>query len=261
MKILCLLAWLFPCIFWFSSGADGERVKGDGNIVTRTFAVEDFDCISVGEDIEYSHRMASLNPFAKNKKRFPVFNYMQTAGSSSLQITTDENLFPYLSVEVKEGRLVIGSTEEHLFLRPTRFVANGNSSSLRKVSISGCMDFIVEHPLTISTGDFSLAGMGDLKLLDIRCDTLDCEVSGKGNLYIVGKVPVADYEVSGIGHVYAFDCESDEVGCEVSGIGSVELTANRRLNAETSGIGKIRYRGTAKPHTSVSGIGRVKRVD
>lgn len=256
-----ILSWLFPCIFWFSSSGDGERIKGDGKIVTRTFAVEDFDCISVGNDIEYSHRMASLNPFAKNKKRFPVFNYLQTAGSSSLQITTDENLFPYLSVEVKDGRLLIGSTEEDLYLRPTRFVVNGASSSLRKVSIDGSMDFIAEHPLTISIGRFRIAGKGDLRLLDIRCDTLSCEIAGQGNMYIVGKVPVADYEVSGIGHVYAFDCESDDVDCEVSGIGSMELTANRCLKAETSGIGKIRYRGTAEPHTSVSGIGRVKRVD
>lgn len=258
MWILC---GLFPCIFWFSSSGDGERIKGDGNIATRTFAVEDFDRVFVGDDIEYSHRMGSLNPFAKNKKRFPVFNYMQTAGSSSLQITTDENLFPYLSVEVKEGRLLIRSTEENLYLRPTRFVVNGASPSLRKVSISGSMDFIAEHPLAISIGDFSVTGKGDLKLLDVRCDTLSCQISGQGNMYVVGKVPVATYEVSGIGHVYAFDCESEEVDCEVSGIGSMELTVNRYLKAETSGIGKIRYRGTAEPHTSVSGIGRVKRVD
>lgn len=261
MKILWIFSWLFPCIFWFSSGGDGERIKGDGNIATHTFAIGDFDRISVGDDIEYSHRIASLNPFAKNKERFPIFNYRQTADCSSLQITTDENLFAYLSVEVKEGRLVIGSTKEELYLRPTRFVINGASTSLRKVSISGSMDFVADHPLTISTGDFSLSGMGDLKLLDIRCDTLSCDVSGKGSLYVVGKASVADYEVSGIGHVYAFGCESDEVDCEVSGIGSMELTANRRLNAETSGIGKIRYRGTAKSHASVSGLGRVKRVD
>lgn len=261
MKTIGILSWLFPCIFWFSSSGEGERIKGNENIVTRTFAVEAFNRISVGDRIEYSHRIAGFNPFAKNVKRFPVFNYKQTTGASSLQITTDENLFPYLQVEVKDGRLLIRPTEDHLHLRPTRMVITGASSSLKEAYLSGSMDLTVEQRLEISKGKFSIAGMGDIKLMNISCDTLHCEVSGKGSLYVVGKVTTASYEVSGIGHVYAFDCESEDVDCAVSGIGSMELTANRYLRADASGIGSIRYRGTAEPHTSVSGIGRVKHVN
>lgn len=261
MKTIWILSCLFPCIFWFSSSGEGERIKGNENIVTRTFDVEAFDRIFIGDRIEYSHRIAGFNPFAKNEKRFPVFKYQQTPGSSSLRITTDENLFSYLKIEVKEGRLRIEVTGENVYLRPTRLLIDGASPSLKEARISGSMDLVVEHPLEISKGKFSVAGMGDIKLTSIRCDTLDCEIAGKGNLYVAGKVTQAFYEVSGIGHVYAFGCEADNVDCSVSGIGSMELTAHRYLRADASGIGRIRYRGEAEPHTSVSGLGRVKHVE
>ena len=59
-----------------------------------------------------------------------VFGYTQ-GESASLRITIDENLYPYINVQVKNEELSI-STENGTQLSPTRFKIEGTSKKLGK---------------------------------------------------------------------------------------------------------------------------------
>lgn len=248
-------------VFCTVSCLASERVKGNGNVVTRVIQVQDFESVYLGDGVEYSHRMNGLNPFAKNKKRFPVFNYMQTLGAVALQITMDENLFPYLDVEQKEGTLRIQSKDRHVTIKPSCLIVNGSSTHLRRVQVDGCVDFVSESLLKVDTLDIQVSGVGDIMIEELSGKDLTCRVSGVGNITLSGKVESGHYSVSGVGHVKAYDCQVNDLKCEVSGVGGMKVWADRKLRAEASGVGGIKYRGGAEASISVSGIGRIKQAD
>lgn len=235
------------------------KVKGDGNIVTRTIPVAEYESLSIGSSIMPA---GWFNPFKKKRgKSFPVFNYKQTLDTSSLQVTMDENLFSYLKVKVERGRLYIGAKGDDIELHPTRLIMNSNSKNLQRVEVNGSMSFVSEYLLKLSNLDISVSGVGDVRMDDLVCDTLSCDLSGVGHAYLTGKVRKGNYNVSGIGKMHALNCEVKELNCDLSGIGSMTIRVSDYLRAETSGIGKIKYIGNPKLKCSSSGIGSIKRIE
>lgn len=232
-----------------------EKVKGDGGIVTRMIHVDDFDSIVIGHNIE-----PKGNPFG-GKKKHPTFNYMQTLGTVSLQITMDENLFPLLDVAQTGGRIEIRAKGNGVKIQPTLLKISGSSSKLSYVDITGCINFVSENQLTSDKLSVDISGVGDVTIDDFTCEEFSCNVSGVGNIYLSGKVKSADYNVSGVGKVYAFDCQVENLRCDVSGVGGMKVWATDNLKANASGVGSIKYRGNPKTVSNASGIGRIKPVD
>ena len=259
MKHVLLAGLLLGFACLCRASGNEEKIKGNGNIITRTIPVEDFRTLNLGDQINAGRTLSSLNFFVK--KKAPVFNYMQTLGAATLQITTDENIFDELEIEQKDGKLYIGGKNNRTKLFPTYFVANGSSSGLEKINLSGCMHFLSESLFQNPSLTIRLSGVGNVKIDDLNCDTLKCDVSGVGNLYLTGKAEEASLDLSGVGHVYAFDCRIKDLECDLSGVGSMEVQATEQLRGNVSGVGKLRYRGDAETHTRCSGVGRIKRVD
>lgn len=239
-----------------------EKVKGNGTLVTRTIAVEDFNKLNVGENLETRFRFSLLNPFGTKPKHSHTCQYTQTLGATSLEITTDENLFEYLAIEQRDGRLTVKG-EEGYRLVPSHLLIKAASKTLKQVQSAGCINFVSENYLTSGNLSIDVAGMGDVRLSDFQCDTLRCAVAGVGNIYLNGKAGRARYSIAGVGHVFAFDCKAAEVKCEISGVGSMEVAAEKTLDAEASGIGKIYYmcEPDTRIDTSSSGIAKIKPAD
>jgi len=256
-KVSWLIVLIALCITTVSAG---ERIKGNGNIITKTIPVDEFTDLRLGERIQ--SRSIGFDFFKRSKKSFPIFNYSQTSGNSSLTITTDENLFDYIDIEQTDGKIRIKAQGDNLEVNPTKLVIEGKSKQLQKVNISGTMNFIVENLLDVPDVSFSISGVGDIKISEIVCDHLRCDISGVGNIYLDGKVKAAEYYVSGVGKVKAYDCEVDDLKCDMSGVGNMEVLALKNISSNTSGVGSVKYRGDAVVSNSVaSGIGRIKRVN
>lgn len=251
-KGLLLIALLLG---WTITGQAADRVKGDGNIITRTIPVEDFDRIVVGDNIE-----PKGNPFG-GKKKYPTFNYMQTLGTASLQITMDENLFSVLDIIQTKGEIKIQTKNNRVKIQPTQLKISGSSRELSYVGISGCMNFISENQLKSDKLEMAVSGVGDITIEDFTCDELSCNVSGVGNIYLSGKVKSARYGVSGVGKVYAFGCQVENLRCDVSGVGGMQVWATESLKANASGVGGIKYKGDPKTELNASGVGSIKQVE
>ena len=103
-----------------------------------------------------------------------------------------------------------------------------------------------------------VSGAGSIEIQNVDYQHIGMDMSGVGNVSIVGKVVSATMEISGTGNIGAFDLHADSVRCETSGVGNINCYANEELNAQVSGIGGVRYKGTPKSlRKSVSGIGKV----
>lgn len=255
-KTLWLAALLMLCV---TTVFANERIKGNGNIVTKTIPVDEFTTLRLAERIQGIK--TGLSFFKNTKKDLPIFHYTQSSGSPSLEITMDENLFAYLEIDQKDGKLRIRGLEEDADLYPTQLIIHGKSETLNSVLISGTMNFVSDTPLDIETLNITLSGVGDIKIDELSCDALSVTVSGVGDIVLGGKVNTASYEVSGVGKIRAFDCVADNLKCEISGVGNIEVMGNKTIVASASGVGTIKYKGEASVSSSTSGIGRVSRAD
>ena len=118
---------LFALIAFCVMPIEAKKVKGNGDIITKEISVRDYSAIKVGSTaMGYSDSWFSL--FSRGGNPSYVFGYTQ-GESASLRITIDENLYPYINVQVKNEELSI-STENGTQLSPTRFKIEGTSKKL-----------------------------------------------------------------------------------------------------------------------------------
>ncbi|MDD4514784.1 head GIN domain-containing protein [Massilibacteroides sp.] len=261
------------CLFGVFTG-NAENVKGNGNIVTKEIQVGDFDKIDIGGNIVHNNKLFS----SKIKESYKL-NYSQKAGTSSLTVTTDENLIPYLDIQSSNGRLTIRTTKRDK-ITPTKLVIDASSKNLNKVAVSGSMDFIVVTPFEseelnvsvsgagdiimkkqadIQTVKLSISGAGDVDIEKLACEKVEAKVSGAGDINLKGKADQAKFSVSGAGDVEAYDLIAKSVSASVSGAGDIEVYASEELDASVSGIGDISYKGDAKVTKKKSGLGSISK--
>ncbi len=215
-----------------------NSVRGSGTMVTNDVNIPDFKGIDFGGGA--------------------TLVYEQKPGSPYLRIETDDNIYPLLKVEVKEGTLYIGSTEN---ISPTKFDIYTNSSTLEYLGVSGSIKATLKGKLETSILDIYISGSGDITAENLICGTLRTKVSGSGDFYVVGKASSVDSNISGSGKVVATDLVADTVSCSVSGSGDFFVTAQKYLNVDISGSGSVKYKGNPQIDQSISGSGKVSRLE
>lgn len=183
--------------------------------------------------------------------------YSQQAGNVSLKVTTDENLFEELIVEVENGKLWIKGPK-NIKIKPTEMNIVGSSSTLTAVNIQGCMDFHNEGELKVDEVRFEVIGVGDIVISRLSAQEVVTDVSGVGDIHLSGQAEKGNYYLSGVGKIYAYDCQVEYLNAELSGVGSMQIRAEKKLTAEASGVGSIYYKGEAEVDASNTGVGKVK---
>lgn len=257
--------------------AHAGKIKGNGNIVTKEIAVGSFNALQLKASIEFNS--SSIRDWVKgNEKKFPALFYRQEQ-SRVVKVQMDENLFSHLSVEVSGECLTI-RTKEHEYLVPTYLKIEAGSKELKKIGITGSLDFILESPLsggdleiTISgSGDvsmkkpvrkddvkLSISGSGDVGMHDLKCASFTTKITGSGDVSLKGTAQTAYYKITGSGDIDAYGFHVDQLECIVSGSGDIEAYAVKTLKAKSSGSGDISYRGPARVDKSSTGSGDIEK--
>jgi hypothetical protein len=102
-----------------------------------------------------------------------------------------------------------------------------------------------------------MSGSGDIALV-VEANSVKASMSGSGDITLRGKTSNLEISISGSGDIKAYDFIADNVEALVSGSATVEVTANKSINAKVSGSGDIDYRGNPeKIDTKVSGSGDI----
>ena len=215
-----------------------NSVRGSGTLVSNEVNVSDFKGIDFGGGA--------------------TLVYEQKPGSPYLKIETDDNIYPLLRVEVKDGTLHIGSSEN---ISPTKFNIYTNSSTLEYLGVSGSIKATLKGKLETSMLDIYISGSGSITAEDLVCEKLRTKVSGSADFFVVGKASSIDSHISGSGKVVATELVADTVSCSVSGSGDFFVTAQKYLKVSISGSGNVKYKGNPQIDQSISGSGKISRLE
>lgn len=106
-----------------------------------------------------------------------------------------------------------------------------------------------------------MKGSGDIGTIgNFRFDDLRLLISGSGNFSLAGSAKKVNAKVSGSGDIKALEMPCDTATIKVSGSGDVEMHVNKLLEATISGSGDIKYKGNPTVSSSVSGSGNIRRL-
>lgn len=164
--------------------------------------------------------------------------HIEQDGTESLTITADENLLPYLTAEVKEGRLVLG-TKPGVNIQPTR---------------------PIEYRLSVKKLDgIEIAGSANVLANHLDTDALNVNVSGSGDLDLHGRAEKQEITVSGSGKYAGADLKTRNASVNISGSGAVVVAVSDQLNVRVSGSGSVEYIGEPQVTRHIAGSGSVKK--
>lgn len=258
LSVILLLA--SGCIFMPS-------VRGDGNVITQTIDIVDYNEIDVqGSAI--------------------IFNYSQQESAPALNVTVDQNIYDLFEFKTDGEKLVIRPKErgkKQIRFRPTKFTITTNSSALKKADMGGIKVFNLNgkfasnekvefntagstrielrDTVTVDRMEISTAGQCTLNADALYAKVFKGEIAGKGTFNLKGAGENADFEIAGSGKIHALDYELSTLSCEIAGKGLIETYAKDRINAEIAGMGTVKYKGDPTVNVDKAGLGSVKKVD
>ena len=237
-----------------------ERVRGNGNVTTKKIKIDQYDKIKIDE---------TLN-----------FIYVQDENEPSLEISIDQNLHDYISINIEESTLEVGVKNGVQIDQMTRFVVRSNSILLQKVIVRENSNFSIETPieselLEIDANQYSLVELGEkvkVKKLDLKvrgnanmvienvvCDEVRVLLNGAGSMrFNGGSSKTGNIDVISNGDLHAYDLQIGEADFKMTGQGLVELSVQKKLNLFIMGRGVLNLKGNPEISQRIIGKGRIK---
>ena len=222
-------------------GGTSAVIRGSGNVVAETRLARNFKHISITG----------------------VGDVIITQGESeSLVVETDDNIMQFIESEVRNGRLILGFTEEvrtnNYKLDPSKVIFNLSVKEITGLEISGVGNiqmsaYYGEHL------ELMINGVGNFEASSLETDTLEIEINGVANIDISSlDTDRVDVVINGVGEVMVNSLVADELEINLNGTGSVEINS---LIAEKSvvsigGVGEVELAGAVEEQgVFVSGVG------
>lgn len=244
----------------FAAAQAAEEIKGNGQIVTRTIDISDYDEIQLAGTAD--------------------FHYVQSNEAAGLEITIDENLLPFIKIEVKDRQLVVGY-KKGLNLYPTKNIVRSHSKWLKKVKVTGAGGFYADVPVegnelelktsgsgliqmkrAVKVGELELtaSGSGNIVADNVQTGELECKIGSAGNIRVGGQATNGSFSINGSGDIDAFQCKLQHLTCKIAGSGNVNATVAKTLKASIVGSGNVRYKGTPAVTSRKLGKGSVEQA-
>ncbi|MBW1296522.1 head GIN domain-containing protein [Aquimarina litoralis] len=219
---------------------NGKKVVGDGNMVTKTRNLSDYDQVKVKGSLDVS---------------------LISGTEGKITVEGESNLIPYVVTEVDGDALKI-YVEKGYYLKVSRnkkLVITVPFKDLSKVSLTGSGDVYSEDVIKASNFKTSVSGSGDVRLA-VEANTIESSVSGSGDLVLKGTADNLECTVTGSGDLKAYDLKAKDVVASVTGSGDIKVTSTSYLKARVTGSGDIDYQGNPeKEDKKVSGSGDITR--
>jgi hypothetical protein len=128
---------------------------------------------------------------------------------------------------------------------------------LARLTIAGSNDVLAPGPISGDQLAVSMAGMGLVRLDQLKVGRLSFEVSGAGEGQLSGQADHLRLSVSGKGKIGAEQLRTGTADVSISGVGNASLWAVDRLRVQISGAGHVDYWGDPEVSRSISGFGTV----
>lgn len=207
------------------------------------------------------------------KKEIPISNYsaIEASGSADIYyeqkpnekpylcVEIDENLMRFVTVQVKNGILILG-TKSNSNVNPSRFRIYTNSQSLAKAGLKGSGNLYLKGKIQSDRFEVYVKGSGDVSADALYARSVSATIQGSGNLTLKGRTDNLSATIAGSGDLNARLLTSRIADCKVQGSGDLLVNAREELSAEIRGSGDISYTGSPKRlNKSVRGSGSINQ--
>ena len=220
---------------WWGS----KKVSGNGNTVTDTRNVSDYDEVGVAGS----------------------FDVILVAGAEGkITVEAEENLQEYIITEVKGDKLKI-YIEDGVSLKTSSnkgIIITVPFRELEEVNLAGSGDVITKDAINAQDFKCSVSGSGDM-ILEVNAQDVTAAVAGSGDLSLSGSTQKSHLKVAGSGDLHAADLKSHDADASIAGSGDISVYCNGgTLKATVAGSGDIVYSGKPdKVDSKVVGSGSV----
>lgn len=221
---------------WWNS----KKVKGNGNITTETRTIDSFEQVSL-------------------KGSFDII--LIDGKEGTLTIEGEENIIPYITTEVNNGRLKI-DVKKNTNLRITRkLVITIPFEQIESASIGGSGSITSKKTIIGDELSFSIGGSGNIKA-PVDAKHVKTSIGGSGNIELSGTTNTMKCQVSGSGNVRAYELSVDDLKANIAGSGDIRASVNQKIKANVAGSGSVYYKGNPKyVDTNSVGSGSVIKRD
>lgn len=222
---------------WWGSG---EKIKGNGNVVTEKRSTSSYDAVAVGGS----------------------FDVVLVEGKEgNLKLSGEENLLQYIETEVNNGTLKI-RVKRNTNLRITKkLVVTVPITEIDDVSLGGSGN--ISNQGTLKSRDFrvSLGGSGTIDL-NIDVSEVSTNIGGSGNIKLRGNSNEMSCNIAGSGTIKAYELKVNSLDAVIAGSGDIRSFVKSRIKAKVVGSGSIYYKGNPdKIDTKSLGSGSVVKKD
>ena len=193
------------------------RVSGSGNVVSETRNVSGFDGVTI---------TGAGNVLIDQN------------GTESLTITADDNLLPYITTEVRGGKLVIGFKPGVLFDKVKELTFKVGAKNLNSVQVDGA---------------------ANVQGQNIATENLSVNLNGAGAITLSGTATEQNVVLDGVGAYNGAELISRRAQVTDNGAGAAVVRVSDQLEAIVNGLGSIEYIGNPQVTQKVSGLGTVRQ--
>ena len=220
------LALATTLFFINTSQAQFSKVKGNGDITTKTQQTSDYNEIKVVGFMDVK---------------------LESGTEGSITVTTDDNIHEHIVVESKNGVLTIKVKNKVNIQTKKGVHVTVPFKDLNKVSLTGSGDVVTSNTIKSDSFEVELTGSGDV-ILDVEAMNVDAKITGSGDLKLTGKATDLEVKVTGSGDYSGKTLVSKNTQVYVSGSGDASVHASKSLKARVNGSGDITY--TGNPETT-----------
>ena len=223
MKILIhyLLVIALTLLSYNTSFAQFKKVKGNGNITTKTHTTSDYHKVNV---------VGSMDVI------------LEKGTEGTIRVTTDENIHEYVTIESNKGVLKI-KIKNYVNIKSKKSIhITVPFTSLDNVSLDGSGSVLTNDQIKSDQFEAEIGGSGEMNL-DIDVNRVNAKVNGSASLKIIGTATDLEIKVIGSGDFDGGSLIAQNVEANVIGSGNALVVAKSSIKARVYGSGDIKYLG------------------
>jgi hypothetical protein len=160
--VLCFIA--FPFLNACNNLSE-KKVEGNWMVTNHLIDMQDFDEIRMDCPGEIIYKQFS--------EEQPFF-----------QITTDENIFAYLTLRVENRCLIISRNDT--VIAPSKFTVYTNSRNLEKITLCDAAKIHLANQVNAKRMEIDVAGKAQVTMDSLICQEIKVSVAGEGKVELTG---------------------------------------------------------------------------
>lgn len=187
----------------------------------------------------------------------PAILNLTSERSSEISYTIDENLRSLLEITHQNGVLTI-TTRNNASIIGNGITFDIGTDMLEGIIISGATTIDGRGTFNADTFTLDISGAGGVDL-DLNVQSMSVSVSGAARLNLSGTADSLMINNDGAAIITARNMTVQDAIVELNGAGSIQVHAEKTLDATVAGVGTITYWGDPVLTQSTVGLASVRR--